>query len=108
VAIMKVDKYMGYIAFAKFYLPQKLVNESMGLGILEDLIGSNPSRPEAYLVLWNYYVEKENHQMALEIGEQCFIMSQHLKSMTIKNLLAIIYAESLAQNKEHVACFQFL
>ena len=58
-----------YIAWAIIYLRVKDgENYSVGYTVLEELIQSSPSRPEAYLALWQleYRQNKENALMIAE------------------------------------------
>lgn len=48
------EDYYGYISWAMIYLKCKRDKTSLGVDVLNELISEYPSRPEAYIVLWNH------------------------------------------------------
>ena len=79
-----MDDYFGYIAWALICLKLKKHNEEkveLGQNVLQELIDTNTSRPEAYLALWNVeYLNKQNYANALNIAEQLFICATDYQS----------------------------
>jgi hypothetical protein len=54
---------------------------ALGQTVLEELIQSHPSRPEAYLALWSIeYSAKRNYDEALNVAEQLFICASDFQS----------------------------
>lgn len=63
-----------YIAWALIYLKMQKAREQLGEAVLYDLVQLNPSRPEAYIILWDHVFKRlKDYDRALTIAEQLFI-----------------------------------
>jgi hypothetical protein len=51
---------------------------------LEDLIKSQPERPQAYLRLWSIYHLSKNYPKIYEIAEKLFLYGTSFSSLEIK------------------------
>ncbi|TNV87441.1 hypothetical protein FGO68_gene4779 [Halteria grandinella] len=111
-AIKVMDEYYGYIAWALICLKLKKHSEEkveLGQNVLQELIDTNTSRPEAYLALWSVeYLNKQNYTNALNIAEQLFICATDYQSFQEKLLLTVIYAKSLRRGQEPLKALTLL
>jgi len=81
--IQKVNKYLGYVAWAEIYLNRKDKRE-LGLEVLQELIKENPEQPYAYLRLWQQYCIHTHFEGVLEISEKLFIYGTGFNSFEVK------------------------
>jgi tetratricopeptide (TPR) repeat protein len=102
--IKALDTYFGYLSWSKVLMHEKQPQKT--IKVLVQLIQSNPSRPEAYLLLWQhyYYVEK-NYEIAEEIAREAF---NKAKSPHYRTLLAVNYAKTFFRLKKFRHCFEIL
>ena len=53
--IMKLDKYLGYVAYTEIYMDGAEPNPEQAIAVLKELISNHKDRPEAYIKLWQVY-----------------------------------------------------
>ncbi|CDW82188.1 ras-2 protein [Stylonychia lemnae] len=118
--IKEYDTYYGYLAWSLIYMYIKEDKEQLGIDVLKDLIDENPSRPEAYVILWNYCNQQGNQLVnSLDLAERLFLFAvdyicyqekQELITYDCNNRLLIteIYAKTLFMSKDYNKLFTLL
>lgn len=71
--IMKIDGYLGYIAWTENTIHTKGNNNEDAKDFLNELIAKEPNRPEAYCKLWTIYWKEKNLEKCIEISEKLFL-----------------------------------
>lgn len=69
--IREIDDYYGYLAWSEVFFHENLVEK--GVHVLQELIKSFPTRPEAYFTLWKHYETKKMHKESFQLATECFM-----------------------------------
>jgi tetratricopeptide (TPR) repeat protein len=87
-AILRADKYYGYLAFAQIQHEPKAVKTLKALGNIY------PLQPEACIQLWNYlYYSQSAYAKALKVIETAYLNIKDFKDYEV--LISLNYAKSL-------------
>lgn len=105
--IKQIDTYYGYLAFAKIFLCENNIGRAMN--VLVELINNNPTRPEAYVLLWNVlYSEKKDYELAEDLMIQAFLRIFEAEYDSYITLFCINLAKAYARQKKYSYVFEIL
>lgn len=71
--IMKINEYLGYIAWSEKYSYSIKDEINDAKDFLWELISKNPNKPEAYFKLWAIYLKEKKIEKCIDICERLFI-----------------------------------
>lgn len=86
--ILKMDKYYGYLAWTQLF------DERKAEKILKALIETWPNKPEAFIMMWNfYYYFTKDYEKSLRVIEKAYLSIKEMKDYEV--LISLNYARSL-------------
>ena len=106
--IMKLNKYMGYIAWVEVYLRDKtklkLANE-----VLFDLMTEYPDNPHAFLRKWRKEYEWESYLDWILPIEELFLKDDEMYCIPeFKIIIALLYSKSLVKTNQYILAWELI
>lgn len=77
--IKKADEYLGYLSWTELYTyvgAQEKTDDAKDM--LWQLIGKNPSRPEAHFKLWAIYVQEKKYEKCMSLCDSMFFNASEI------------------------------
>ena len=106
VQLKETHRYYGYLSWGVYYLHSKS-EWIKGLEILQELIRTNPTTPEAYLKLWHvHYYRLKDYESAMDVIEQALLKATEQRHFRL--LISLRYAKTLFRLRKFDSCFDFL
>lgn len=79
IKIKKVDEYMSYIAWAYLYFFAR-DNQDLAISALKELIEKHQKRPEAYILIINFYLKKNYKSGFSSYADKMFLRCNQYES----------------------------